>query len=58
MRYLDNYGRISVEQFASLVNISARAASKKLVVLARANVLQLHNDAREDYFTLAYNFVP
>lgn len=55
MRYLDSYGRISVEQFANLVNIPPAQASNTLVVLARANVLQLHADPKEDYFTLAYN---
>lgn len=56
LRYLDSYGRVSVLQFASLADISPQAASHTLVVLARANVLQLHSDPREDYFTLAYNF--
>lgn len=55
MRYLDTYGRISVEQFANLTNIPARQASHTLVLLARANVLQLHADPKDDYFTLAYN---
>ena len=57
MRYLDSYGRISVEQFASVANIPPREASETLVTLARANVLQFHTDAQEDYFTLAYNAV-
>ncbi|MFQ5569415.1 MAG: helix-turn-helix domain-containing protein [Rhodothermales bacterium] len=55
MRYLDTYGRISVAQFASLANISPRRASHVLVLLTRANVLHLHSDVKEDYFTLAYN---
>ncbi|MEX0747785.1 MAG: ATP-binding protein [Rhodothermales bacterium] len=54
MRYLDNYGRITVKQFASLANISDRGASRTLVLLTRANVLRLHADPRHDYFTLAY----
>jgi len=56
MRYLDSYGRISVSQFASLANISPQAASQTLVLMARANVLHLHSDPKEDYFTLAYRF--
>ena len=56
MRYLDSYGRISVSQFASLANISPHAASHTLVLMARANVLHLHSDPKEDYFTLAYRF--
>ena len=55
MRYLEDYGRITVPQFANLVNISKRKASHTLVLLAKANVLQLHPDPRNDYFTLAYN---
>ena len=58
MRYLDNYGRISVIQFASIANISAHVASRTLTNLARANVLHFHTDAREDYFTLAYDTSP
>jgi len=56
MRYLDSYGRISVTQFASLADISPGRASQTLVLLTRANVLQLHADPKEDYFTLAYHF--
>ena len=55
MRYLEDYGRITVPQFANLVNISRRKASHTLVLLAKANILQLHADPRHDYFTLAYN---
>lgn len=54
MRYLDKYGRITVEQFAKLANVSARSASHTLVLLARADVLRLHTSERHDYFTLAY----
>ncbi len=55
MRYLESYGRITVPQFANLVNISRRNASHTLVLLTKANVLQLHADPRHDYFTLVYN---
>lgn len=54
MRYLEAYGRITVLQFATLADISERRASHTLVLLAKANVLQLHVDARQDYFTMAY----
>lgn len=54
MRYLNDYGRITVEQFAQLANISAQRASDTLVSMTKANVLQLHADRKEDYFTLAY----
>ena len=55
MRYLENYGRITVAQFAKLVNIPRRRASHTLVLLTKANVLQLHADPKNDYFTLAYS---
>jgi len=54
MRYLDRHERISVEAFARLANIPRRRASQTLVLLAKANVLRLHVDEREDYFTLGY----
>ncbi len=54
MRYLDDYGRITVAEFAKLADISPQEASDTLVRLARANLLQLHADREEDYFTLAY----
>lgn len=54
MRYLENYGRITVAQFARVADIPKRRASHTLVLLAKANVLQLHPDSKTDYFTLAY----
>ena len=56
MRYLDSYGRISVARYATLAGISPQEASNTLVVLAEANILQLHSDPKEDYFTLAYQY--
>lgn len=54
MRYLEEYGRITVRQFASLANLPRRRASQTLVLLTRANILRLHADPKQDYFTLAY----
>lgn len=54
MRYLDAYGRITVQQFAQLADISMGRASQTLVSMTKANVLRLHADRKEDYFTLAY----
>jgi predicted HTH transcriptional regulator len=54
MRYLDQYGRITVQQFAMLAHVSERQASRVLVQLVMANVLRLHADPKQDYFTLAY----
>lgn len=53
MRYLEHYGRITVDQFAQMAGIPRRRASQTLVLLTRANVLQLHADPRRDFFTLA-----
>jgi len=54
MRYLDDYGRITVAEFAKLADISLEQASQTLVSLAKADLLQLHSDRTDDYFTLAY----
>lgn len=56
MRYLDQYERITVQQFARLANISQRAASNTLVHLARINVLHLHATDSSDFFTLSYDY--
>lgn len=54
MRFLDQYGRISVSEFAVVANISEDVASETLVLLTRANVLEFHPGRNGDYFTLAY----
>ena len=54
MRYLEDYGRVTVTQFARMADLSPQDASRTLLKLARANVLQLHAARGEDYFTLAY----
>lgn len=54
MRYLDDYGRITVPQLAQLADISPEHASQTLLRLARANLLHLHESEDGDYFTLNY----
>ncbi|MFB6231650.1 MAG: helix-turn-helix domain-containing protein [Salinibacter sp.] len=54
MRYLDDYGRISVSQLAQLADISPEQASQTLLRLTRADLLHLHPDEDGDYFTLNY----
>ncbi|MFB6097610.1 MAG: helix-turn-helix domain-containing protein [Salinibacter sp.] len=54
MRYLDDYGRISVEQLARLADISPERASQTLLRLTKADLLHLHPDEDGDYFTLNY----
>jgi len=54
MRYLDDYGRISVSQLAQLADISPERASQTLLRLTKADLLHLHPDEEGDYFTLNY----
>lgn len=55
MNYLDRFERITVAQFARVANIPKRRAAQTLVLLTRANVLRIHPDEKQDYFTLAYD---
>ena len=55
MAYLDRHERVTVEQFARLAGIPRKRASQTLVLLTKANLLRLHPDAGDDYFTLSYN---
>ena len=54
MRYLDDYGRITVPQLAQLADISPERASQTLLRLTRADLLHLHPSEDGDYFTLNY----
>jgi len=54
MRYLDDYGRITVPELAQLADISPEHASQTLLRLTRADLLHLHNSEDGDYFTLNY----
>lgn len=54
MRYLDDYGRISVSQLAQLADIPPERASQTLLRLTKADLLHLHPDEDGDYFTLNY----
>ncbi len=51
--YLEEKHRITVKEFADLVNISLRRSSQILVRLVRADVLNICTDNQVDYFTLA-----
>jgi predicted HTH transcriptional regulator len=51
--YLEQNERITVPEFADLVNISRRRASKILVSLVRAGTLLLHTFEKREFFTLA-----
>ncbi|KXB98427.1 MAG: hypothetical protein AA908_03315 [Chlorobi bacterium NICIL-2] len=50
--YLEQHGKITVAEFARLVNISRRRALQLLIRLVRAELLVLHTDAPTNYFTL------
>ena len=51
--YLEENGRVTVDEFADLVNISRRRASKIIVDLVRAGTLLLHTVETKQFFTLA-----
>jgi len=51
-RYLEKYEKITVSDYAKLVNISRRRSERSLIHLVRAGVLVIHNDTSRDYFTL------
>ncbi len=53
-KYLEDNERITVKDFAKLVNISERRASRTLVNLVRAGVIRIHTEERFEYFTSAF----
>lgn len=53
--YLDEHERITVQQFAQLVNVSKRRASRSLIQLVRAGLVRLHTNEKEDYYTKAFD---
>ncbi len=58
LRYLENHGHITVRQFAHIAGIPCASASRTLVRLTRAEVLEHHADLTEDYFTHGRNLAP
>lgn len=52
-RFLEENERITVAEFARLVNISERRASRILVMLVRAGVVRIHTMEKRDFYTLA-----
>jgi predicted HTH transcriptional regulator len=56
-QHLEEHERITVAEFAHLVNISERRATRTLVALVRAGVVRIHTMEKHDYFTLAYDGV-
>lgn len=54
MTYLEEHTRITVNQFAKLVNESRYRASRTLILLVLANVLRVIPQEKEDTFVLKY----
>lgn len=52
MKALGEQGRITLREFARIAQIPRFLASKTLIRLVTANVLRLHPQESEDYFTL------
>jgi predicted HTH transcriptional regulator len=55
MRYLEQYGRTTVDAFSRNAGIDEQKAQNILVTLAKAKVLAHHIDFNGDYFTLTYD---
>ncbi len=53
--YLDAEERITVSQYAAMINVSSRRASRSLIQLVRAGVLRVHTNEKEDYYTKAFD---
>ncbi|NVK85875.1 MAG: ATP-binding protein [Cytophagia bacterium] len=52
LEYLDQHNKITLEEFASAVSISKFKASRTLIRLVLANVLEVNPSAKGDFFTL------
>jgi hypothetical protein len=52
MKFLEEKGKITLKEFSKAARIPFYMASKTLVRLAAANVLKLHPQESEDFFTL------
>ena len=53
--YLEEHHRITVAEFAGVINVSSRRASRILTTLVRAGVIRIHTLEKSEYFTLASN---
>ena len=54
MRYLEQYGRVTVEGFAQIADLEPSEAGDLLVTLTRAGVLDQHREARGDFYMIHY----
>jgi len=55
LRFLEEYHRITLAQFARLADIPTSEASSILVLLTRANILQVQPSEKEDVFVFRYH---
>jgi Predicted transcriptional regulator containing an HTH domain and an uncharacterized domain shared with the mammalian protein Schlafen len=53
--YLEKFERITVKEYAHLINVSERRASRILTTLVRTGVVRIHTLEKMDYFTLAFD---
>lgn len=49
--WFDTHDRITVRQYAKLINVSERRASRLLVRLVRAGAVAIHTEEKSDFFT-------
>jgi len=54
MRYLEQYGRVTVDGFAQIADLKREEAGHLLVTLTRAGVLDQHREARGDFYMIHY----
>jgi predicted HTH transcriptional regulator len=52
--YFETHERITVKEYAALINVSERRASRLLIRLLRAGLLAIHTIEKSDYFTLMH----
>jgi predicted HTH transcriptional regulator len=50
--YYETESRITVKEYAQLINVSERRASRLLIRLLRAGIVAIHSLEKTDYFTL------
>jgi predicted HTH transcriptional regulator len=56
--FLEEKKRVTVREFAELINVSQRRASRILTTMVRAGVIRIHTLEKQDYFTLASDEYP
>ena len=52
--WFESRDRITVKEYADLINVSERRASRLLIRLLRAGILAIHTMEKSDYFTLMH----